>query len=280
MKPAVCAWPPACRPSAWLSGLAVLALGAALLAMASPARAGRSCEAQQPDAMRVRQGIELAERTAQALDATGAQVVVLGRAGQDLSRWRLRWSHLGLAYRDGEGTRAAWRVVHKLNACGTAQASLYRQGLGEFFLDDPHEFRAAYAVLATEVQAQLLPVLRSNAEVARLHVSAYSMLAYPWSQRYQQSNQWVIETMAYAAEPGASTRERAQAWLRFKGYEPTVLRISPLVRLGARLSAAHIAFDDHPDQKRWNDRIETVSADSVFDWLLAARLAGAAQELR
>ena len=39
------------------------------------------------------------------------------------------------------------------------------------------------------------------------------MLAYPWSTRYQQSNQWAIETLAYAMEPTSITRERAQAWL-------------------------------------------------------------------
>ena len=259
---------------------AAAALSAALLVGAAPAQAGRSCEARLPDASRVQRGIELAERTARALNATGAQVVVLARAGQDLSRWQLRWSHLGLAYRSGNGEAAAWRVVHKLNGCGSGEAALYRQGLGEFFLDDPHEFRAAFAVPTTDLQARLLPVLRDNAAVARMHISAYNMVAYPWAQRYQQSNQWLIETLAHVAEPAAINRERAQAWLQLKGYQPTVLRISPLVRLGARVSAAHIAFDDHPDNKRWNDRIETVSADSVFDWLAAASLAGAVQELR
>jgi hypothetical protein len=98
---------------------------------------------------------EIAERlaaTAQALDATGAQVVVLARSGQDLSKYRLRWSHLGLAYRDGGG----WKVVHKLNQCGSARADLYRQGLGEFFLDDPHEFAAAFSVLSAEAQQKLI----------------------------------------------------------------------------------------------------------------------------
>ncbi len=254
------------------------ALVLALMAMA--AHAGRSCEARPPDALRVQRGLELAQRAAQALDASGAQVVVLARSGQDLSRYRLRWSHLGLAYREGDGAGSVWRVVHKLNQCGAARADLYRQGLGEFFLDDPHEFVAAVAVLAPEVQAALLPLLRDNAQVARLHTAAYSLVAYPWAQQYQQSNQWAIETLAWAQEPVADTRERAQAWLRFKGYEPTVLRISPLVRLGARLAAANVAFDDHPNDQRYSDRIATVSADSVFEWLARAGLAQPLQVLR
>ncbi len=260
---------------------------AALLALlAAPAHAGRNCEARRPDAVSVQRAMDLAEHTARALDATGADVVVLARAGQDLSKYRLRWSHLGLAYREGgrwrENDKApgVWRVVHKLNQCGSAKADLYRQGLGEFFLDDLNDYQAAVAVLTPEVQATLKPLLLDNRRVVRLHEPAYSMLAYPWALTYQQSNQWAIETLAWSQEPGAGTRERAQAWLRFKGYEPTTLRISPLTRLGARMTAANIAFDDHPNDKRYSDRIETVTVDSVLDWLQRAGLAGAVQVVR
>ena len=79
--------------------------------------------------------------------------------------------------------------------------------------------------------------------------------------------------------PAPVEREPLRA-LRLRGFTPTVLHLGPLTRLGARATRANIAFDDHPDNKRWNDRIETVSADSVFDWLAAASLAGAVQELR
>ena len=41
-----------------------------------------------------------------------------------------------------------------------------------------------------------------------------------------------------------------------------------------------IAFDDHPDGKRYADRIETVTADSVFQWLARAQLASRMPEIR
>ena len=249
-----------------------LAAGVLLLAL-QPAWAGRSCEARLPDAWAVQRGLELAERTEALLRASGARVVVLARAGQDLSKYRLRWSHLGFAYREGDAADAPWRVLHKLNDCGSAVADLHRQGLGEFFLDDPYEFAGAVAVLAPDLQAQLLPLLRDNRQAARLHTAAYSLVAYPWAERYQQSNQWAIETLAMAADPAADTRGRAQAWLRLKGYEPTELRLSPLVRLGARIGSANVAFDDHPAAKRFSDRIETVTADSVLQWLTRSALA-------
>ena len=62
-------------------------------------------------------------------------------------------------------------------------------------------------------------------------------------------------------------RKQAQAWMQLKGYEPTALRLGPLTRLGARATAANVAFDDHPGDKRFSDRIETVTVDSVFAWL-------------
>jgi hypothetical protein len=249
---------------------------AVALALAGAAHAGRSCEEQPPEVSRVQRGLGLALRVADALDASGAQVVVLARAGQDLSRYRLRWSHLGFAYRSEEG----WRVVHKLNQCGSDRADLYRQGLAEFFLDDPHEYRAAYAVLSAQVQERLLPLLRDNARSATLHTAPYSMVAYPWAQAYQQSNQWAIETLAFALEPTAGTRERSQAWLRWKGYEPTVLELGPFTRLGARMTQANVAFDDHPNDKRFADRIETVTVDSVFAWLRRSELAQGVREVR
>ena len=266
-----------------MNPLRALLVAAALTAqslMPMSAQAGRSCEAKLPDATSVQRSLELAQRTAKALDATGAQVVVLARAGQDLSKYHLRWSHLGLAYRESGQGPSTWRVVHKLNQCGSARADLYRQGLGEFFMDDLFDYQAAFVVPNPEIQAKLLAVLMDNRRASTLHTPAYNMVAYPWAQQYQQSNQWAIETLALSQEDSATTRERAQAWLRFKGYEPTTLRIGALTRLGGRMTAANVAFDDHPTEKRFSDRIETVTVDSVFAWLPRAGLAKPVQIVR
>ena len=75
-------------------------------------------------------------------------------------------------------------------------------------------------------------------------------------------------------DAAAVSRERAQAWLKLQGYQPTTLHISAFKRLGGRLTAANIAFDDHPNEKRFTDRIETVTVDSVFTWLNRSGLGG------
>jgi hypothetical protein len=267
----------AARPRRWIAALidAALAAGAVVLAglflFPTKAHAGRSCEAVPPNAAAIVKGMQLAERTSHQLDASGAQVVVLARAGQDLSKYGLRYSHLGFAYKTSEGP---WRVVHKLNQCATAMSDLYRQGLGDFFLDDPWRYETAWVVPAPAVQERLLAVLQAPSDrIARLHVAPYSVVSYAWGRTYQQSNQWAIETLALAMEPATiRTREQAQAWLQFKGYEPTTLKLGPLTRLGGRITAANITFDDHPTNKRFSDRIETVTVDSVFDWLPRAGL--------
>jgi hypothetical protein len=105
------------------------------------------------------------------------------------------------------------------------------------------------------------------------------MVSYVWGLRYQQSNQWAIETLASAIDPAVTRREMAQAWLRLKGYEPSVLNLGPLIRLGASMTRANIAFDDHPNEQRFTNRIETVTVDSVFAWLSRAGLAGAVTRL-
>lgn len=255
-----------------------MVLIATALMTAAPAYAGRACDARKPVSPQVvERGMALAAQTSQALDAeharSGAKVVLIGRAGQDLGKYGLRYSHLGWAYKTPEGP---WRVTHKLNDCGTALGHVYRQGLGEFFLDDLWRFEAVVAVPSAAVQAQLWPALADNARAKALHTPHYSMVSYVWGQKYQQSNQWAIETLAAAMEPATiRTREQAQAWLRFKGYEPTTLRLGPLTRLGGRVGSANIAFDDHPSDKRYSDRIETVTVDSVLAWMQRTQLAAA-----
>jgi len=243
------------------------------------AHAGRSCEALKPTPAVIVKGMQLAERTSAALDASGARVVVLARAGQNLEKYGLQYSHLGLAYKTDAG---AWRVVHKLNQCGSGVAAVYRQGLGEFFLDDLWRYEAAWVVPTPAVQAQLLTALQAPpATVVRLHSAPYNLVSYAWGQKYQQSNQWAIETLAGAMEPDTiRTRGQAQAWLQFKGYEPGTLKLGALTRLGGRISAANVAFDDHPNEKRFSDRIETVTVDSVFAWLPRAGLGAAPVRLK
>ena len=240
-----------------------------------PAQAGRTCNQSGPSVQIVEKGMALALKTARALDADyaarGTKVVVIARAGQDLGKYGLRYSHLGFGYRTSDGK---WLIAHKLNTCSTADASLYRHGLGEFFMDDLFRYEGAWVVPNPDVQEKLLQLLLDKNQTSKLNTRAYNMVGYVWSTKYQQSNQWVLETIAAAMDENINTREQAQSWIRQRGYVPTTLILGPLTRLGGRAGSANIAFDDHPNEKRFSDQIQTVTVDSMFEWMPRAGLSG------
>ena len=69
-------------------------------------------------------------------------------------------------------------------------------------------YEAAWTVPTPAVQAQLLAALNEPpARVIRLHTAPYSIVSYAWGHKYQQSNQWAVETLAGAMEP-ATIRTR------------------------------------------------------------------------
>ncbi|MEZ5657650.1 MAG: DUF2145 domain-containing protein [Burkholderiaceae bacterium] len=254
----------------WLRGIAASLMACVAMA-AAPVQAGQSCEPYRPGLHELRKTFNLAERTARWLDQSGADVAIIARAGQDLRAYGLNFSHVAYVYRlNADHTEAGvWRVVHMLNRCGSAHSDLYRQGLAEFFNDQPFRWQAAIVVPRPEVQARLLPLMSNEHRLPALHDPDYSMVAYPWAQTYQQSNAWVLETFAMAMEPGVHDRRIAQAWLLMHDYRPGTLRIGAAKRFGAALSRANVSFDDHPSRELQRNRVETVTADSLLGWLHA-----------
>jgi hypothetical protein len=239
------------------------------LAGALPAHAGQTCRPAPLDLAEVRGSMRLAERSVAALDASGASVALVARAGQDLSKYGVAYSHMGIAVRDHPGGR--WTVVHELNDCGTADSDLYEDGVGNFFLTDLYRYRAQLVIPGPALQARLAALMATTTP-HRLHEPRYNMLSYVYGTRYQNSNQWVLELLAAAdAPPGApaATRAAAQGLLKARGYRPPTVQVSAAQRLGARLMRANVAFDDHPFERRMAGEIDTVTTDAVLAWVRA-----------
>ena len=116
-------------------------------------------------------------------------------------------------------------MVHKLNGCGTSDASIYRQCLGEFFLEDPYRYETAWVVPTIEVQDKLSALLQDSTRMTVMHSKPYSAVSYALATKYQQSNLWALEMLAVAMDGSIRTREQAQAWLKHKNYQPSVLKI-------------------------------------------------------
>lgn len=225
------------------------------------AHGGQTCEERNATLENFSSGIKLAESTLAALEASGAQVAFLARVGQDLSRKGLRYSHMAFVWRDHPKGR--WLVVHELNECGTAQSELYDEGLANFFFDVfAHE--AAILVPSEPSQAKIIKMLASP-QLRALHTPRYNMLAYAFSDKYQNSNQWVLETYAASAsEIPVTDRNKAQQWLKLAGYAPITIYVATPERLGARMFRANVEFDDHPLGRRALGQIDTVTVESVM----------------
>jgi hypothetical protein len=242
-------------------------VAAALLALACyapAAQAGHSCEEHALTSKSFSDGMATGMKVKEALDATGRDVVIVGRQGQDLSKYGLKYSHVGLAYRPAADQ--PWRIYELLNQCGTAHSDLWVDGLANFFMDDPYSLDAVLIVPPEKIAARLADELRRPAFLHGLHGPKYNMVAYPFSTRYQNSNTWVLEVLAAAeaSDIRIRNREQAQAWLKMAGYTPTEMRIGPMTRLGGRMFKANVAFDDHPNALRFSDRINTVTVDSMM----------------
>jgi len=195
------------------------------------------------------------------------RIALIGRVGQDLSKYGLRYSHIAFVLKDTESGQ--WRALHLLNACNSNRSDLWREGLANFFLDDLFSFDALLILPSPALQDQLLAVVSQPQTVKAMHQPQYNMVAYPFSVKYQNSNQWALELLTVAlakqAAIGAPITSRAQAqqWLQLTTYEPSTLKLTALTRLGARMFKANVAFDDHPNERRFADLIDTVTVESI-----------------
>lgn len=242
------------------------------------ATAGTACSEKPPTADTIQKAFQLAIKTREALDASGAQVALVGRAGQDLSKYNLRFSHMAFVWRDHPQGR--WLAIHELNQCGTAESALYNEGLANFFFDDMFAWDALIITPSAELQAKIVERLNAPKQLENMHQPRYSMVAYPFSTQYQNSNQWVLEVLADAMRDAKQAdRAASQAWLKQNGYQPSMLRIPTMQRLAGRMFKANVAFDDHPNKDRYAGKIEVVSVDSVTQFVKQRDAQSASQTL-
>lgn len=237
------------------------------LACTAPAFAGRPCEENSYDPKKVMQALEFAHKTQIRLDESQANVAIIARVGQDLSKYNLRYSHLGLIERLPDGT---WSVMHELNQCGTANSELFTEGLGNFFMDDMFAFETLVLIPSSETQQKIQQVM-ADGRAKNLHAARYNMLSYAYSTMYQNSNQWALEVLAAAQanDVRIENRTQAQAWLKSASYKPDTIYIPSLTRLGARMFRANVAFDDHPFDRRMAGQIDTVTVESIVRFMMS-----------
>jgi hypothetical protein len=260
------------------------ALAALCALCALPARADSSPEfcdrTAEPDAAQRDTILRFAAVVKDELEASNADVALVSRSGTDLRRFGQRYSHAGVALRASRN--GAWSVRQLYYACDERRPRLYDQGMAGF-LDgaaDLEHGRIALVFLPAEKGRPIARVALDDAQSLSVLGSTYSANAYPFSTRYQNCNQWVMEMVATAwgglDDTLPDARGQAQAWLAAQGYEPTQFDVPwhPMEWIVGVLTLLH--NDDHPPAELAADRY-SVSMPRSIDAFVRTNAPGAAR---
>jgi hypothetical protein len=264
-------------PRRWLPAAALL------LAISAPAAAGLSSQYCDPGrSLTLEHKDRLLRITAIVrgeLERSHAEVAIVSRMGLDLARWDIRYSHAGVSLRSGSDS--PWSVRQLYYACDERMPRIFDQGLAAFLFGAERPDLGHISIVLMPARGEGEPVRRAaldNRLALALLGGRYSANAYPFSTRYQNCNQWLVELLAaawggIAAEPDA--RERTQRWLADQHYEPTRVEVGwrPVMWAGATFSP-WLHNDDHPEE----DLAATtyrISLPAAVEGLVRAQVPGA-----
>jgi hypothetical protein len=188
-----------------------------------------------------------------ALEESGGSVALIARSGLDLGRFGVRYSHAGLSLKSS--LNAPWSVRQLYYACDEGKPRVFDQGISGFLLglNDPAVGYVSIVLLPAAEAATLESAVLDNRQALQALSATYSANAYPFSVRYQNCNQWVMEMIAAAwggletAVAGEDVRARAQRWLTERSYRPSEFDVGiALMWVSAFVPWLH--HDDHPPE--------------------------------
>jgi len=261
---------------------AARALAGAAVALALPwsaATAGplRHCDPPaELDAARQDLLLRFAAEVRATLEASGATLALVARAGLDLSRFGIRYSHAGISLRASPNT--PWSVRQLYDDCDERRPRLFDEGLAGFLVgagERPIGFFSA--VLVPGAEASLERAARDDRLALRLLGGTYSANAYPFSVRYQNCNQWVAELLAVAwggLVPHDELRSQAQRWLREADYQPARFEVGNPFLMWLAVALPWLRVGDHPAADLEAGRFR-VSMPQSIEAFARARVPGA-----
>ena len=214
------------------------------------------------------------------LEKSGQRLALISRAGLDLGRFGVRYSHAGFSLKHSPDT--PWAIRQLYYACDEKQPHIFDQGMLGFLLgmNEPGLGYISVVLLPQAEAAELERAALDKQQALQLLGASYSANAYPYSLQYQNCNQWVMEVLAVArgrllngrlmegevrgGEP--PLRERAQAWLQTQGYIPSVIDVGWRPLMWATAFVPWLHNDDHPaaDQAQAIYRVSMPAAIENF----------------
>jgi hypothetical protein len=237
------------------------------LFFALPSIAGQRCDPHlaTPDATRL--AAAAAARTVAELDSHQRPIALLARIGQDLSAQGLLYSHAAFVVRDDTASDArGWRVTHLLNDCGTDHGALFREGVVDFYLDNPLSYQAKLVFVTPALETVLLRALNDHHGKA-VFERRYSVIAKPYSKTRQNSTGWMLEVIAAASGESPDSRAEAMIILSRRQYQPDIIHIPYSQRILGGLTRANAVFTDHSLATRLSGKYPVSTVHSVFRYL-------------
>jgi len=213
--------------------------------------------------------------------ASASPAALIARSGLDLHRLDVRYSHAAVVLKDNEDR--PWSVRELYFSCDERRPRVYDEGLTGFLLgtDDPVTGYVSLVFLPSERAEPLRRTAVDRHHALGVLGASYSANAYPFSTAHQNCNQWVIELLADAWNPGdadagagTDARARAQAWLRGQGYLPTVFTVSAHPMTWLPVVVPWLSNDDHPSHELAHNRYN-VSMPASIETFVQARVPGA-----
>jgi hypothetical protein len=221
---------------------------------AQPALAGtlRYCdEGRELDVAIQDRLIRVAGVVKDELEKSGQTLALVSRSGLALQRFDQRYSHAGVSIKGSANT--PWSVRQLYYACDEKRPRVFDQGMAGFVLgsNDPDEGYVSLVFLPEGAGYALEQTALNDRTALQLLANTYSANAYPFSERYQNCNQWLAELLATAwgeLSAEGSLRGNAQQWLKDQRYTPSVMHVGwrPLMWIADQVQWIH--SDDHPEQ--------------------------------
>lgn len=254
--------------------------------------ANQACSSTNPSQEQFEKAIKLGFLTQVKLEQLhqehGDRVVLLARIGSATPEKRFikklgpywHYTHAGLAYRNHPN--GPWTVVHLLNTCDK-QSAIFAQGLMRFSLDNPLIYSNAIGRLTPALQQQLENVVIHNKLSKALHTgpNSYSSVSHPYNNKYQNSNEYILDTLAAALAPDYVTVNNTaiakQVLLQTEPmslFEPeqTKVKFWEIIGKSFNIGPGNASLDDHSRQEKQQGKLEMVSVGSLFAFLQRSNL--------
>ncbi|MBH9552889.1 DUF2145 domain-containing protein [Inhella gelatinilytica] len=245
-------------------------LVAALVVVGVNASAGSAPGCVAPperDAQTQDRFFQWAERVRRDLDAAGAEVALIARAGMDLERLGVRYTHAALAWRDHPA--GTWAVRQLYFDCTEQRPRLFDQGLTAFLMggDGVDSGYLLALPLQGEPALALQRFVQDRDRALALLAARYQANARLADEAAQNCNQWVAEVLAATWSGGdGAGRTVAHDWMRAQGWESGAVTLPNRLWLWAAALTRHLGWTGQTESDLASNQMRVTLPEDLARW--------------